>query len=89
MTASGKRNFSDRFSDVDWNSSQVCPDPFRPSSFLQSCLSAKPRFSELGCSEAAIGDLTLPARSGQLAASPIEIVRGPKVEFSQSLECPF
>ena len=42
--------------------------PFLPSSFLLSSHSAEPRLSELDCSEAAIADLTLPARCGR---SPI------------------
>ena len=38
-------------------------DPERPIRFLQTGQSAKSRFWELECSEAAIGDLKLPARS--------------------------
>ena len=36
-------------------------DPQRPIRFLQTGQSAKSRFCELECSEAAIGDLNLPA----------------------------
>jgi hypothetical protein len=38
--------------------------PFRPSSFLQSGRTAKSRLFELECSEADIGDLTLPSING-------------------------
>jgi hypothetical protein len=41
-------------------------DPKRSISFLQTGQSAKSRFCELKCSDAAIGDFTLPAKSGHL-----------------------
>jgi hypothetical protein len=38
-------------------------DPHRPVPFLETGQSAKSRFCELECSEAAIGDFTLPANN--------------------------
>ena len=50
------------------------PCPFRPSSFLQNCRSAKTRFFEFGRHEAVTGDFTLPATSSQSRFVSIPII---------------
>ncbi len=49
-------------------------DPQRPIRFLQTGQSAKSRFCELECSEAAIGDLNLPARNGRWRSLPKAVI---------------
>jgi len=65
MAASGKRNFTDRFPATKSTRGRSHHDPKPSVSFLQTGQSAKSRFCELDCSEAALGDLNLPATSGQ------------------------
>jgi hypothetical protein len=55
--------------------------PFRPSGFLQTGQSAKPRFFELECHKAAVADLTLPAITSPRQFStklPLILRRQPK-----------
>jgi hypothetical protein len=47
---------------------QAAPCPFRPSSVLKTCRSAKPPFYKFSCHKAAGGDLTHPADAVEILA---------------------